>query len=190
VPYDAARDAAAEQQADGVSFVIPRGIFFLDIDHRDLKDPIVQEILALFNTYSEYSVSGTGIHIYGLCNVEQLPTWVDPKDGKRKLAKEYYTHHPDNGLELYFGDLTNRFAVFTGSVINHQPLADCTDALLYTLNRYMKRPEAKSALEKRRTRSSRRFGARRMVSNLAVFLMTVSGRNTDPSQRWILPCAL
>lgn len=143
VTYDAAIQAVPKHKADGVGFVIPKGVFFLDIDHRDLDDPEVQEILSLYNSYSEFSVSGEGIHIYGLCDVSQLPT----SDGK--LSKDYYTHHPDNGLELYFGDLTNRFAVFTGNVINNQPLADCTDALLYTLNRYMKRSESKSALEKK-----------------------------------------
>ena len=149
VTYDEAQAAAKKQKADGVGFVIPKGMFFLDIDHRDLDDPEVQELLILFNNYSEYSVSGAGIHIYGLCDTDRLPTYVDPKDGTQKLAKEYYTHHPDNGLELYFGDLTSRFAVFTGNVINEQPLTDCTDALLYTLNRYMKRSAAQSALEKK-----------------------------------------
>ena len=111
VPYEDAQQVAVKKKADGVGFVIPKGVFFLDIDHRDLKDPFVQEILALYNSYSEFSVSGTGIHIYGLCDISQLPTYIDPKDGKRKLAKEYYMHHPANGLELYFGELTSRFAV-------------------------------------------------------------------------------
>ena len=149
VAFEAAQKAAVKQKADGVGFVIPKGMFFLDIDHRDLDDPEVQEILALFNSYSEFSVSGAGIHIYGLCDVAHLPTWADPKDGKRKLAKKYYTHHPENGLEVYFGDLTSRFAVFTGKTIKNLPLQDCTEALNKTLNRYMKRSAAKSPLEQK-----------------------------------------
>lgn len=78
VTYEEARQAAAKRKVDGVGFVIPRGMFFLDIDHRDLNDPRVQEILDLFNSYSEFSVNGSGIHIYGLCDVAQLPT----SDGK------------------------------------------------------------------------------------------------------------
>ena len=183
VAFDAAQEAADKRKADGIGFVIPEGMFFLDIDHRDLNDPEVKEILALFNSYSEFSVSGTGIHVYGLCDVEQLPTWMDPKDGKRKLAKEYYTHHSDNGLELYFGDLTSRFAVYTGKTIKNQPLADCMDALLYTLNRYMKRPVSKSPLEKKWTKSFRNFVARKTASNSAVFSMTASGRNTARNQK-------
>ena len=90
VTYEEAQQAATQQRADGVGFRIPKGVFFLDIDHRDPDDPFVQEILTLYNSYSEFSVSGTGIHIYGLCDISQLPTYVDPKDDKRKLAKEYY----------------------------------------------------------------------------------------------------
>ncbi len=149
VRYEEAKQAAAKQKADGLGFVIPKGMFFLDIDHRDLNDPDVQDILSLFNSYSEFSISGQGIHIYGLCDVNHLPTWVDPKDGKRKLGKEYYSHHPDNGIELYFGDLTSRFAVFTGNVIVDQPLKDCTNALNQTLNRYMKRTAEASMLDKK-----------------------------------------
>lgn len=134
VTYDEAQEAIAAQKADGLGFVIPKGMFFLDIDHRDLEDPEVKELLSLYNTYSEYSVSGEGIHIYGLCDVSKLPV------SNGKLGEDYYTHHPKNGLELYFGDITSRFAVFTGNAILDSPLMDCTEAVTDTLNRYMKKP--------------------------------------------------
>ena len=143
VTHAEALQAASTKKADGVGFVIPKGMFFLDIDHRDLNDPMVQEIIARFNSYSEISASGEGIHIYGLCDVDQLPV----SDGK--LSIEYYTHHPDNGLELYIGGLTNRFTVFTGNTILDKPLVDCTAAILDILNRYMRKPQPKSALEKK-----------------------------------------
>lgn len=149
VTYEEAQKAADLHKADGVGFVIPQGMFFLDIDHRDLDDPVVQEVLSSMNSYSEFSVSGTGIHIYGLCDINHLPTYVDPKDGKRKLDQRYYTHHPDNGLELYFGDLTSRFAVFTGKVIMDQPLTDCTVPLSKLLTQYMKRDVNQTVLEKK-----------------------------------------
>ena len=143
VRYEEAVQAVAKQKADGVGFVIPKGMFFLDIDHRDLKDSMVQELLTLYNSYSEYSVSGEGIHIYGLCDV----TWLPTSDGKMK--KDYYIHHPDNGLELYCGDLTSRFAVFTGKVIQDCPLRDCTDAIRDTLYRYMRKSQGKSDLDQK-----------------------------------------
>ena len=59
-------------------------------------------------------------------------------------------HHPDNGLELYFGKLTSRFAVFTANTIENLPLMDCTAAIQDTLERYMrKKPAAQSPLDKK-----------------------------------------
>ncbi len=142
--YDEAQKAAEAQKMDGVGFVIPKEMFFLDIDHRDLKDPMVQELLQHFDSYTEYSISGNGIHVYGLCDISKLPEFVMDEDGKRKLSKEYYMHHPDNGLELYMGELTNRFAVFTGNVITDRPLRDCTAVVGDTLSRYMRRPKEKA----------------------------------------------
>lgn len=110
---------------------------------------MVQKLVRLFDSYTEYSVSGSGIHIYGLCDISALSGFVLDKKGKRKLSKEYYMHHPDNGLELYIGELTNRFAVFTGNVILDRPLRDCTEAIRDTMNRYMRRPQSGTALDKK-----------------------------------------
>lgn len=45
-----------------------------------------------------------------------------------------------NGLELYIGELTNRFAAFTGNVIADKPFRDCTQDVRHVLNQYMKKP--------------------------------------------------
>ena len=50
--------------------------------------------------------------------------------------------HPTNGLELYVGELTNRYAAYTGKIIVDAPLQDCTDAIIDVLERYMRKPEA------------------------------------------------
>lgn len=102
---------AQARQYTGVDFVIPQGYFFLDVDHKELSDPLVQTLLKRFNTYAERSFSGNGLHIYGHCNLAEMPL----KDGK--LDRKYYIKNPNNGLELYIGGLTNRFAVFTGEAI-------------------------------------------------------------------------
>lgn len=149
VTWEQAQKALQRIQADGVGFRIPDGMFFLDIDHRDLNDPMVQKILNQYNSYSEFSVSGEGIHIYGLCNISQLPVYQEGENGAWKLSKEYYSHHPDNGLELYIGKLTNRFAAFTGNVIADLPLRDCTDMIQNTLDTYMRRGKPKSAKEQK-----------------------------------------
>jgi len=125
---------------DGVGFVLSEGMFFLDIDHRAVDDPMVQEMLSRFASYTEYSVSGNGIHIYGHCDLNRIPTYIDDK-GSLKLDRRYYMKNPHNDMELYIGKLTNRFAVFTGDVIVDAPLQDCTNALLMTLDSHMRRTE-------------------------------------------------
>lgn len=148
VTYQEAEQAAKKEQGVGIGFKIPNNVFFLDIDHKDLDDPVVKDILSMFNSYTEFSVSGDGIHVYGYLDLTRLPTRIDTKTNRRKLRHDYYIHHPTNGLELYVGELTNRYAAYTGNVIVDAPLRDCTDAVIEVLNRYMRRPGKKAAKSK------------------------------------------
>lgn len=148
VTYEEAVKAAREHGYSGVGFKIPEGYFFLDVDHKDLSDPYVQLLLERFDSYTEYSVSGSGIHIYGKCDTDRLPTFIDDK-GKLRLNKAYYMKNPHNDTELYCGGITNRFAVFTGNVIRDVPLKECTDALLITLDKNMRREQKVRYSEKR-----------------------------------------
>ena len=138
VTYDEAAAATESLHAAGVGFKIPEGYFFLDADHYSLEDPFIQLLLERFNSYTERSVSGGGIHIYGKCDFGQLPITTD-KNGKKKVDSTYYVKNPNNDLELYIGGLTNRFAVYTGDVVWEQPLRECTAAVLTTLNCNMRR---------------------------------------------------
>lgn len=135
VTYDEAMAAAQLHGHTGVGFVIPEGWFFLDVDHRDAADPLVQTLLNRFGTYAERSVSGNGLHLYGRCDLRRLPI----TDGK--LDRRYYTKNPQNGLELYIGGATNHFAVFTGDAVMDTPVNDCTDAILTTLETDMRRDD-------------------------------------------------
>ena len=138
VTFDEAKAAAVEKHYSGVGFVIPEGYFFLDIDHKPLDDPYVVKMLERFGSYAEKSVSGEGIHIYGKCNFSVIPTERTEK-GRVKLDHKFYQKNPNNGTELYIGGLTNRFAVFTENVIQDEPLKECTNAILVTLNKDMLR---------------------------------------------------
>ncbi len=132
VSYAEAAASAERMHFSGVGFVIPRGWFFLDMDHVSLDDPWLQERLERFPTYAELSQSGKGVHIYGKCDLSRLP--IREADGREKIDdRSYYIKHPSNGMELYIGGLTNRFAVFTGKALRELPAADCTDAILLTL---------------------------------------------------------
>lgn len=148
VTYDDAIAAVDIQHAAGVGFKVPEGYFFFDADDYALDDPFIQMFLERFNSYTERSVSGGGIHIYGKCDFSKLPIVAD-KDGKPKLDKAYYSKNPHNHLELYVGGLTNRFAVFTGDVVWEQPLKDCTAAVLTTLEKNMRRSEKQRYSESR-----------------------------------------
>ena len=148
VTYDEAVAAVETQHAAGIGFKVPEGYFFFDADDYALDDPFIQTILERFNSYTERSVSGGGIHIYGKCDFSQLPIVTD-KDGKPKLDKAYYSKNPHNRLELYVGGLTNRFAVFTGDVVWEQPLKECTAAVLTTLEKNMRRSEKQRYSESR-----------------------------------------
>lgn len=136
VTFDEAKSAACAKNYSGVGFVIPKGFFFLDIDHRALDDPHVVKMLERFGSYAERSVSGEGIHIYGKCDFKKLPT-VKDKKGKLKLDSKYYLKNPHNDTELYIGGLTNRFAVFTEDVIRDEPVKECTNAVMVTLENDM-----------------------------------------------------
>lgn len=52
-------------------------------------------------------------------------------------------------MELYFGAITNRFAVFTGKVIRDADIIDCTDAVLLMLDKDMRRKDKQKYSEKR-----------------------------------------
>ena len=92
VTYDEAVKAMHEKGYDAVGFAIADNMFFLDIDHMAFTDPFVQIRLDRMNTYAEKSISGTGIHAYGLLDASRIPTYV--KDGKLKLDKAFIRKIP------------------------------------------------------------------------------------------------
>lgn len=140
VTYEEAEAAKERFHAAGTGFKLPVGYYFLDIDHKQLTDPLVQTMLARHDTYAEYSVSGNGIHLYGKCDFTQLPTYAD-KSGITRLDKQYYQKNSKIDLELYVGGITNRFAAYTGNVAVDKPLNYCTKAVLTTLNTEMRKSQ-------------------------------------------------
>ena len=146
--YKDALVAKERFHAAGIGFKIPENYFFLDIDDRKLSDPLVQTLLARFDSYTEYSVSGTGIHIYGKCDFSKLPTFYN-KEKKIKLDNQFYQNNRKVGLELYVGGITNRFAAFTGNIIEDNPLRECTAAFLTTLDKNMRKTEKITYSKKR-----------------------------------------
>ena len=113
VSFDDAESARNQFQASGLGLKIPKGFFLLDIDHKDISDPFAQLMLSRFSSYAEVSPSGKGIHIIGQCDITKLPVHFDDRRKRLVLDSEYYQKRSDIGLELYIGDITNRYGTFT-----------------------------------------------------------------------------
>lgn len=139
--YDEAYAAMQKCGASGIGFKVPEGVYFLDIDHRELSDPLLQKFLKRHNTYTEFSPSGNGIHILGICDAKKLPVIYDAKKQRNILSSEFYQKNSAIGIELYIGSVTNRFATFTGNVINDVPLSEGTEAVFATLDEDMRRTD-------------------------------------------------
>ncbi len=113
--YDTAIAMASAGSADGIGFILTHDdpFFVIDLDHCvDLStgeiEPWAQEIVNRFHTYTETSVSGSGLHLIG--------HGVVPKGGCRKGSIEVYHH--------------SRFVVMTGSTLpGHETIQDCQQAL-------------------------------------------------------------
>jgi putative DNA primase/helicase len=119
--YSTASDLAFQRGYAGVGFVFQPPYVGVDIDHC-VKDgaiaPYAVEILSALNSYSEYSPSGTGIHI--LC--------------KGAIARACKISKI--GLEIY---TKGRFFTVTGNLLENYPaeLNECTDALKNVFSRFV-----------------------------------------------------
>jgi len=108
---------AASKQHNGIGFMFANGYFGVDIDgaeeaiqsyRNNDEDNIVYEFIHTLGSYSEYSVSGNGIHI--ICKGKL------PKNGRRKKNVEMY----ENG----------RFFVMTGTMASEYcDITDCTETI-------------------------------------------------------------
>jgi hypothetical protein len=154
---DTPKAAVAEHGFSGIGIIIPKDMFFLDIDHKAVEDPFVQMLLMRFNSYAELSVSKEGVHILGTYDISRIPTQRDEK-GRVRLDRRYYVKNPHNNLELYLGGLTNRFAVVTEDIAQDKPLADCTQGILTTLDKEMRRKTGTAGENAEQKSSVRRGG--------------------------------
>ncbi|MDR1705684.1 MAG: DUF5906 domain-containing protein [Clostridiales bacterium] len=131
-----------ERGFDGVGFVFVKFteslyICGVDVDKHGPDSTFSKDIIAMFpNAYIEASPSGNGIHIILLVDITRVPQVTD-RTGKKKLAPEYYSKNPKNGVEAYVAGLTSRYFTFTEKTIQDGVIADQTDEFLRFLNAYM-----------------------------------------------------
>lgn len=102
----------------------------IDIDHRNLEDPVVQDVISRMGTYAEKSPSGNGIHLLFLVDETKLP---------ENFKDVFYIKNPQNKIEAYVASITNRFFTFTENIICDEPLNERTEQFLQFLNTYMRR---------------------------------------------------
>lgn len=103
----------------------------IDIDHCvdefGLPSPFAKDIIRLIDSYTEYSPSGSGVHI--LC---RAPDLVYDK-------RSYYEKKSDLGLEVYPAGQTSRYLTLTGHAMSDEGLNERTAEVLELLKKYMKR---------------------------------------------------
>jgi len=124
----------------GMGFMFADGICGIDIDNKT-NDPELdrqaETVIALMDTYTERSPSGTGWHIIFNCDISKIPTVNGKLDGR------FYQKNPHNGLECYLSGLTNRYFTFTEQG-NGKPIEDRTEQVLIFLENYMFRDNFKN----------------------------------------------
>jgi hypothetical protein len=116
-----------EKTIDGIGFEFAGGIFGVDLDHvitQDGIDPAAQDIIETLDSYTEYSPSGTGVHI--LCKGTIPP-------GERKAGS----------AEMYS---QGRFFTVTGKAFGPvKPLAERTAQAAAVHAKYFKKADPPAA---------------------------------------------
>ena len=142
--YTEAQNSKNKNGYDGIGIMFSDSLIGIDIDAvghgtaEQKENPIATEILDMFgDTYAEKSPSKYGYHILGLCDISELPTYVD--NGEIKLKSEYYLKNIDLGVEVYPSELTSRFFTFTEDSVGVDYLSDVTDTVNAFLDNYMRR---------------------------------------------------
>jgi len=115
----------ASEQFSGIGFMFDNGVFGVDLDGCEAEiedyrngtdDNLVSEFIHTLKSYTEYSVSGKGIHI--LCK------GALPPGGRRKGNVEMYD--------------AQRFFIMTGHACSpYKTVRDCTDAVKPLHERYI-----------------------------------------------------
>lgn len=112
--FDEALAAVSKHRFDGIGFSFAEtDLFGIDIDHKGINDPIVQEFLGALQSYAEVSQSGNGIHI--IC--------------KGHLPGKAFNDSGVSGIEMYDRSSKKYFACTGNTVPGHGELIDCSESI-------------------------------------------------------------
>ena len=140
VNYETAKNAIKKFNFAGVGIILCDGLCGIDIDHKNIEDSVVQDIINLMDTYTEFSPSGKGFHLLFTVDINKIPKYMDT-DGKEKLSKKYFSKNSKLNIECYISGLTSRYFTFTGNSINNKSISERTEQLIQFLNKYMIKQE-------------------------------------------------
>lgn len=136
--YATAKVQVDDETANGVGLILNKitpdntsielALAGIDIDHKNIDDVMVQDILGIMDTYAEISPSGNGVHLLFLVDTTKLP---------ENYKDIYYMKNPHKGVECYIAGFTNRFLTFTENVVIDKDINERTDNLIQFLNIYM-----------------------------------------------------
>lgn len=146
-------EAVAAQEEDPEQFYgIGLGLFGnlvgIDIDHcrgeGGQLSSLAQDIVERLGSYTEYSPSGEGVHIY--CCADKLP--YD--------ANRYYLKNKEIGLEVYAAGFTSRYLTMTGNALVDEDVNERSAEIAELLEKYMRRstPQLPSSTERSPVKSS------------------------------------
>lgn len=114
--YETALSAVDKYHFSGIGFMFAPPYFGVDLDHCIDNQDFVDEFVESLRSYTEYSKSGTGIHI--ICK-GTLP------DGARRRGN----------IEMYSD---RRYFIMTGNVYGEfRSIRDCTDAIKVLHSKYL-----------------------------------------------------
>ena len=118
----------------------------IDIDHcideKGSLSEVAKDIIKTIKSYTEKSLSGTGIHIIFKCeNQEQINSMkYYTKMNENQLQKNGFKE--TGGLEIYQGNFDNRYLTLTGNVINKELATIDFETIKKVIEKYMKKPES------------------------------------------------
>ena len=71
--------ACKSNRFDGIGVAFHNGLCGIDIDHKSIDDPLVQDIISMMNTYTEISPSGNGYHLLFTVDLDRIPKRINEK---------------------------------------------------------------------------------------------------------------
>lgn len=116
---------------DGLGMGVFDSYCAIDIDHcvaGGKLTSMAQDIVDTMNSYTEFSPSGTGVHIFFKAS------------GLTYDKSRYYINNRKIGLEVYVTGMTNRFVTLTGNAIRECCVEERSDEIMNVLKKYMVKP--------------------------------------------------